>query len=124
MINALHLIWIIPLSAAFGLVAAALCVAAKKIKKENKNMEFPNIATVVSIIVLCLLAGQIVKATSLNAKWIPILCGLVGAVLGVVGLGVIPEFPATNWLDAAAVGAASGFASTGVHQLYKQTREG
>jgi len=30
MINALHLIWIIPLSAAFGLIAAALCMAAKK----------------------------------------------------------------------------------------------
>lgn len=29
MINALHLLWIVPLSASVGLVVAALCVAAK-----------------------------------------------------------------------------------------------
>ena len=29
MINALHLLWIIPLSACFGLIVAALCAAAK-----------------------------------------------------------------------------------------------
>jgi len=29
MINALHLLWIVPLSASIGLVVTALCVAAK-----------------------------------------------------------------------------------------------
>ena len=86
-------------------------------------MDFANITTVVSIIAIVFLAGEAVKATPLNNKWIPIICGVLGAALGVMGMYVIPDFPATNWMDAAAVGIASGFASTGVHQAVKQIKQ-
>lgn len=39
MINALHLIWIIPLSAMFGYFIAALMVIAKEADKENNTGE-------------------------------------------------------------------------------------
>ena len=82
-------------------------------------MDF-GIASVAGITVICYLVAQIVKATPLDNKWLPILCGLAGAVLGVVGLRVMPEFPAQDMLTAAAVGIVSGLAATGVNQVYKQ----
>jgi hypothetical protein len=39
MINALHLLWIIPISASFGAFIMALMVAAKDDKIENKEKE-------------------------------------------------------------------------------------
>ena len=82
-------------------------------------MDF-GIASVAGITVICYLVAQIVKATPLDNKWLPILCGVAGAVLGVVGLRVMPEFPAQDMLTAAAVGIVSGLAATGVNQVYKQ----
>ena len=43
-----------------------------------------------------------------------------GAVLGVVGMYTIKEFPAQDVLNAIAIGIASGLASTGVNQITKQ----
>ena len=43
-----------------------------------------------------------------------------GGVLGIVGMYVIPDFPAKDVLNALAVGIVSGLASTGVNQVYKQ----
>ena len=82
-------------------------------------MDF-GIASVAGITVICYLVAQAVKATPLDNKWLPILCGAAGAVLGVVGLRVMPEFPAQDMLTAAAVGIVSGLAATGVNQVYKQ----
>ena len=44
----------------------------------------------------------------------------VGCMLGIVGRFVIPDFPAADIINAAAVGIASGLAATGANQLYKQ----
>lgn len=82
-------------------------------------MDF-GIASVAGITVICYLVAQIVKATALDNKWLPILCGAAGAVLGVVGLYVMPEFPAGDVVTAVAVGIVSGLAATGVNQVYKQ----
>lgn len=82
-------------------------------------MDF-GIASVAGITVICYLVAQVVKATPLDNKWLPIMCGVAGAVLGVVGLRVMPEFPAQDMLTAAAVGIVSGLAATGVNQVYKQ----
>lgn len=41
-------------------------------------------------------------------------------MLGIVGMYVIPDFPAKDVLNALAVGIVSGLASTGVNQVYKQ----
>ncbi len=80
------------------------------------------IAGVAAITVLCYLIGQGAKATSLNNKWIPVICGLCGAVLGVAGLYVMPDFPAQDIITASAVGVVSGLGATGINQVYKQIK--
>lgn len=78
------------------------------------------VGNVAAITVICFLIGQLVKATGLDNRWIPVICGLSGAVCGVVGMVIIPQFPATDYLTSAAVGIVSGLASTGINQVYKQ----
>lgn len=83
-------------------------------------MENIGIAGVAAITVICYLAGQIVKATKLDNKWIPIIVGICGAILGVVGMYTMPDFPASDILSALAVGVVSGLGATGVNQIAKQ----
>lgn len=78
------------------------------------------IATVAAITVICYLIGMGCKAYGKIDKWIPIIVGAAGAVLGVVGMYTIKDFPASDVLNALAVGIASGLASTGVNQVVKQ----
>ena len=78
------------------------------------------VATVAAIIVICYLVGMGCKASGKVDKWIPVIVGAVGAVLGVVGMYTIPDFPAHDVLNALAVGIASGLASTGANQIVKQ----
>ena len=82
-------------------------------------MEF-GIASVAGITVICYLAAQAEKATNLDNKWLPVICGVLGGILGVVGLYWIPEYPAQDIITAIAVGIMSGLAATGVNQVYKQ----
>ena len=85
------------------------------------NFEFLGFAPVLAITVLCFLIGYAWKtADKLNDKWIPVVCGLAGLVLGVVGRTVIDGFPATDAITAAAIGCVSGLGATGAHQVYKQ----
>lgn len=86
-------------------------------------MEF-GIANVIVITVLVYLVGIGVKATNINNKWIPVICGGVGVALGIVALAIgMPDFPAADYLTAAAVGAASGLAATGMDQAFKQLKK-
>ncbi len=85
------------------------------------------ITGVAVITVICFLVGQAVKVTGLDNKYIPVIVGAAGGVLGVVGMLVMPDFPATDYLTAVAVGIVSGLAATGINQVYKQlsgTKEG
>lgn len=83
-------------------------------------MDF-GIASVAAITVICYLAGQVVKATGIDNKWIPVICGVLGAILGTVALFTgVPDFPATDSLTAVAVGIVSGLAATGINQVGKQ----
>ena len=86
-------------------------------------MNIPEFATVAGIVVICYLIGMGVKASPLDDKWIPLIVGCCGGVLGVVGMLTMPEFPVNNYVDAVAVGIASGLAATGVHQVGKQLSE-
>ena len=61
------------------------------------------IAGVAAITVICYLIGQGVKASGLDNKWIPVIVGACGGVLGVAGVGIV-----------------SGLAATGVDQAGKQ----
>ena len=69
------------------------------------------ITGVAAITVICLLIGQAVKATRLDNKWIPIICGVCGMALGIAAMYIMPEFPATDYITAAAVGIVSGLAA-------------
>lgn len=82
-------------------------------------MDF-GIAGVAAVTVICYLIAQGIKATPLDNKWLPVICGVCGGILGVVGMKVMPDFPAQDIITAAAVGVVSGFAATGVNQVYKQ----
>ena len=81
------------------------------------------IATVVCIIVICYLIGMACKASGKIDKWIPIIVGASGGILGVIGMYTIKDFPAQDILNAIAVGIASGLASTGANQVVKQLRQ-
>ena len=78
------------------------------------------IAGVAAITVICYLIGQGVKASGLDNKWIPVIVGACGGVLGVAGMFLMADFPAGDVLTAAAVGSVSGLAATGVNQAGKQ----
>ena len=82
-------------------------------------MDFGSI-TILGIAIIAYLCGLIARALPLENKWIPIVCGLCGMALGILALYIMPDFPANNIIDAAAVGIASGLTATGADQVYKQ----
>lgn len=76
-----------------------------------------------AIVVICYLAGATLKAINNETldKFIPVICGFIGGILGVIVFNTIPNYiPADNWLMALAIGIVSGFAATGINQVYKQ----
>lgn len=83
-------------------------------------MEPSIIATVAAITVICYLIGMGAKAYGKIDKWIPVIVGVCGAALGVVGMYTMQDFPAQDILNALAIGIASGLASTGANQVVKQ----
>ena len=85
-------------------------------------MDF-GIAGVAAITAIAYLVGVGVKASALNDKWIPIIVGIVGGVLGIVAMHIMPDFPVHDYISAAAVGIVSGLAATGAHQIGKQMTE-
>lgn len=78
--------------------------------------------TVTAITVICGLIGQAVKVSPLDNRYIPVIVGACGCVLGMIGQLFIDGFPGDSLLTAAAIGIASGLASTGAHQAYAQLR--
>lgn len=87
-------------------------------------MDF-GIVGVAGITVICYLLAMAVKATPLNNKWLPVICGAVGGILGIVALMTgLPGFPATDALTAVSVGIVSGLAATGANQVGKQLAAG
>lgn len=76
-----------------------------------------------AITVLCYLIGVALKASKVDNSWIPSAMGICGAILGVVGMIVMQDFPATDYITAAAIGAVSGFASTGINQIIVQSKK-
>ena len=74
-------------------------------------MDISTMGTVLAIVVITYLIGLLCKSIgSIRDELIPV----------IVGMYVIPDFPAKDVLNALAVGIVSGLASTGVNQVYKQ----
>lgn len=84
-------------------------------------MDISNVATVTAIVVIAYLIGYACKQIpQIKDNLIPVIVGVCGGILGIVGMYVIPDFPASNILDAISVGIVSGLASTGANQIWKQ----
>ena len=86
-------------------------------------MDITSVSTVVAIVVITYLIGLVAKSIPhIKDNYIPIIVGVTGGILGVIGMYVIPDFPANDILNAIAVGIVSGLSSTGVNQIYKQVK--
>lgn len=86
-------------------------------------MDITTVGTVLAIVVITYLLGMAVKAIpKINDDLIPVIVGIAGGILGIVGMYVIPDFPASDILNAIAIGIVSGLASTGVNQAYKKLK--
>ncbi len=79
-----------------------------------------------SITVISYLIGQIFKVIILKKKskykYIPIIVGITGGILGLVNEVLYPVF--NNYLESIMIGIISGLASTGANQIIKQMKEG
>ena len=82
-------------------------------------MDFAGITSFAAIVVICYLIGMAAKASSLKNDFIPVVVGISGAILGVIGFYFVQDFPSTDILNAIAVGIVSGLASTGANQIIK-----
>lgn len=89
-----------------------------------ENIDMLGIVAVPVITVIVFLIVELVKATALDNKWLPVIAGACGAALGIAAMFLMPEFPASDYLTAAAIGIVSGLAATGAHQIYKQLSKG
>lgn len=88
------------------------------------DFSFLGIVSVPAIVLICYLVGMGVKVSPIKDEFIPVIVGAVGGVIGVVAFLIgMPDFPAGDVITAIAVGIASGLASTGINQLYKQFKK-
>ena len=88
-------------------------------------MDITQIGTVLAIVVITYLIGLAAKVIpGIKDELIPVIVGVSGGILGVIGMYVIPDFPAQDLLNAIAVGIVFGLASTSVNQVYKQIGKG
>lgn len=87
-------------------------------------MDLTQIGTVMAIVVITYLIGLGAKNIStIKDEAIPVIVGVCGGILGVIGMFVMPDFPAHDILNAIAIGIVSGLASTGVNQVWKQAKK-
>lgn len=87
-------------------------------------MDISIIGYCLPIVVICYVVGLFIHGfKKFPNEQIPVTMAVVGGILGFVGMGVIPDFPATDYITAIAVGAFSGLTATGVNQIYKQTKK-
>ena len=83
-------------------------------------MEIMGITGIAAITVICYLAAECIKATALDNKWLPVVCGILGGVLGIAAMFIMPDFPGGDYITAVAIGIVSGLAATGANQIGKQ----
>ena len=82
-------------------------------------MEDLGIVTYAAITAICYLVGLAVDVSKLSSRYIPVIMGACGAALGIACYFGIPDF-ASTLIDGVAIGIVSGFAATGINQIYQQ----
>lgn len=88
---------------------------------------FENFTAVPALVVIVYLAAEGVKLIQNGRfdKFIPVFCGLLGGILGLICYILYPEYiMAENYFTAFAIGIVSGFSATGINQIYKQLKKG
>ena len=79
---------------------------------------------VAGVAVICYLIGMGIKISPIDDKWIPLLVGVCGGILGVVGLMTgMAEFGSEHVINAIAIGIVSGLGATGLDQTFKQMKK-
>lgn len=87
-------------------------------------MDISQIGTILAIVVITYLIGLGAKTIpQIKDNLIPVIVGVCGGILGVIGMFVMPDFPANDILNAIAIGIVSGLSATGVNQVYKQAKK-
>ena len=87
-------------------------------------MDLSNYETVLPIVVICYLIGVGCKSLEkVNDKAIPVILGVAGGIIAIPAMYLMPDFPAEDVITAVSVGIMSGLASTGVNQIYKQSKK-
>lgn len=87
-------------------------------------MDLSTLGNCIPIIMICYGVGFACKTfPKIPDERIPVIMLLVGGILGAIGMGVIPDFPATDYITAVAVGMFNGLTATGINQLYKQSKK-
>lgn len=85
------------------------------------------VVNMVAIVVICGFLGFAIKTGCAGnekvLRWIPLIVGFTGGVLGVVYRFINPDYAHLDVLMAIASGIISGLASTGVHQVVKQAAQ-
>lgn len=73
------------------------------------------------IAVAAFIVGQIIKSLKVPNKFIPLICGILGAVLGIV----LPTvFVGKDIVTCGILGLALGWGATGGYETVKQLRKG
>lgn len=87
-------------------------------------MEFlTDFTAIPALVVICYLAAEGLKHIKDGAfkTYLPVICGILGGILGIVCFAVYPDFIlASNVFEAIAIGIVSGLAATGINQVFKQ----
>lgn len=87
-------------------------------------MDLSTLGNCIPIIMICYGVGFACKTfPKIPDERIPVIMLLVGGILGAIGMGIIPDFPATDYITAVAVGMFNGLTATGINQLYKQSKK-
>lgn len=89
-------------------------------------MDNLGIASVAAITIICYLIGNVCKSSEhIPDARIPSIMGICGGILGIIAYFTkLPEMADMHILTAIAVGVVSGFAATGINQLFKQIEKG
>jgi hypothetical protein len=62
-------------------------------------MDISTLGSCVAIVMICYIVGMGCKASKrISDEWIPVIMAVIGGILGAVGMGIIPDFPATDYI--------------------------